>query len=125
MAVKQTEQMIQKAILDYLEHVCTQKIYFFRAGSGAMKTEHGRYFKTGKPGTPDIVLCLHCRTKTDNIIGIFLGIEVKTSTGRQSQPQKKAEKEIKAAGGEYYIVRSVTDVKNAINKTREKVYSMQ
>jgi len=70
-----------------------------------MKTEQGRYFKTGKPGCPDICVCSG---------GEFIGLEVKTKTGRQSQTQKKAEQEIGQAGGKYYIVRSISDVKEIL-----------
>jgi len=42
--MKETE--IQKSILEYLAY--QKNIYFFRAGSGAIRTEQGGYFKTGK-----------------------------------------------------------------------------
>ncbi len=100
--VKHTEAMIQKSIIDLLTwKEKTEDIYWFRAGSGAMKLESGRYFKTGRPGVPDIC-CLKEK---------FYGLEIKTATGRQSQNQKQAEADIKAAGGLYFIVRSVSDVK--------------
>lgn len=99
------ESVIQKGILDYLTlYAKTNPIYFFRAGAGAVKTMQGRYFKTGRAGLPDIVV----------IKDKFIGLEVKTKTGRQSQNQKQAEKDIKAAGGEYYIVRSIADVKEIL-----------
>lgn len=104
--MKITEAMIQRAIMDYLDIVAKQKpIYHFRAGAGAMKTEQGRYFKTGRAGLPDVVVLLG---------GRWIGLEVKTATGRQSTAQKNAENYIKDAGGEYYIVRSVSDVKSII-----------
>jgi len=100
------ESVIQRGILDYLELLSrTIPVYYFRAGAGAMKTAQGRFFKTGRPGLPDIVCC-H--------MGKIIGLEVKTKTGRQSQSQKKAEQEIKAAGGEYHVVRSVADVKEIL-----------
>jgi len=101
--MKHTEKMIQKACLDYLEYYAkTHDIYFFRAGSGAVKTQQGRYFKTGKKGCPDICGCVH---------GIFTGWEIKSAIGRQSADQKTAEKEIKKAGGNYFIIRSLKDLK--------------
>ena len=103
---KITEAMIQRSIMDYLAIVSKQQsLYYFRAGAGAMKTEAGRYFKTGRPGLPDIVVLYS---------GKFIGLEVKTPTGRQSTAQKNAENYIKDAGGEYHIVRSVTDVKRIV-----------
>jgi hypothetical protein len=100
---KITEAMIQRAILDYLEwYGKSHKIYAFRSAAGMVKTEQGRMFKTGRPGTPDISVCYK---------GMYWGIEVKTATGRQSASQKKAEKEILAAGGRYELVRSLDDTK--------------
>ena len=98
------ESIIQKGILDYLGlYSKTHPIYFFRAGSGAVKTQQGRYFKTGVPGLPDIIVC--------GSLGQFIGLEVKNEKGRQSQNQKQAEKDINAVGGEYHIVRSIADAK--------------
>ena len=100
------ESTIQKGIMDYLELFSrTNPIYYFRAGAGAMKTAQGRFFKTGRPGLSDIVVLY---------LGRFIGLEVKTKTGRQSQAQKQAEVDILAAGGEYYIVRSIADVRKVL-----------
>jgi len=100
------ESVIQKGIMDYLElYSRTKTIYFFRAGSGMIKTQAGGYFKTGRAGVSDIVALVK---------GKFIGLEVKTKTGRQSQNQKQAEIDIKLAGGEYYIVRSIADVKEIL-----------
>ena len=100
------ESTIQRGILDYLELFSrTNPVYYFRAGAGAVKTQQGRFFKTGKSGLSDIVVCY---------LGRLIGLEVKTKTGRQSQNQKKAEQEIKDAGGEYHIVRSIADVKRIL-----------
>ena len=100
------ESTIQRGILDYLELFSrTNTIYFFRAGSGAFKTSAGRYFKTGVKGLPDIIALY---------AGRFIGLEVKTPKGRQSIDQKKAEDSILRSGGEYHIVRSISDVKEIL-----------
>lgn len=102
-----TETQIQRAICELLQYLENQgKLYFFRSGSGAIKTESGNYFKTGKVGCPDITLCM---------AGRFIGLEVKTEKGRQTDSQKDAQKRIEKAGGIYYIVRSVRDVENIID----------
>jgi len=98
------EKIIQKAILQYLAYI--KDLYFFRAGSGAIKTEKGGYFKSGKKGCPDIICCYK---------GKFIGLEVKNEKGKISEYQKQAERDISKAGGEYYIVRSVDDVIKIIN----------
>lgn len=101
---KITEAMLQQAILEWLKHV--RGAYFFRSGAGQVRLDSGRFFKTGRPGCPDITACFN---------GRFIGLEVKTRTGRQSALQKKAEREIIAAGGEYHIVRCMNDVKKIIS----------
>lgn len=97
------ESQIQKAILDYLSYL--PNIYFFRSGSGAIKTEKGKYFKTGKKGCPDIIVCKN---------GKFIGIEVKTEKGKLSPAQIKAREEIIKAGGIYLIAKSIDDVRKII-----------
>jgi len=100
------ESVLQKGIMEYLGwREDALRLYWFRAGSGAMKLESGRYFKTGRPGVPDIVVIMK---------GRFIGLEVKTPKGRQSEAQEKAQNQIQRAGGEYYIVRSISDVKEIL-----------
>jgi len=119
------ESVIQKGILDYLElYGRSNPCYWFRAGSGAVKTQQGRFFRSGKPGCPDIVLCLTCKNSRGIYIGVFVGMEVKTDKGRQSKTQKDAEKNIISAGGYYYIIRSISDAKKAIKEIREKVFKL-
>lgn len=100
--MKTTESAIQKSVLDYLGWISRHmEIYYFRSASGAVNTAQGRYFKTGKPGTPDISLVWH---------GRYYGLEVKTAKGKQTAKQKQAQAEIEAAGGRYVIVRKSEDV---------------
>lgn len=99
-----TEQEIKKQILDFLGY--QKDVYFFRLGSGLIKTEQGRYFKTGTAGCPDIVALKN---------GRFIGLEVKTEKGKLSEAQEEAKKKIIKCGGEYHIVRSIEDVKYAIS----------
>jgi len=119
------ESVIQRAVMDYLQWFSnSHKLYFFRSGAGNIKTEQGHYFKTGKPGCPDITLCLQCSTRSDIIVGTFVAFEIKSATGRQSALQKQAEKEITKAGGFYYLIRSISDAKEAIQKTIETMRNM-
>jgi hypothetical protein len=95
-----TEVILQRAVLDYLNY--RKDLYFFRSAAGQVKTESGRMFRTGKPGVPDISVIWQ---------GQYYGLEVKTDIGRQSDVQKRAQLDIEAAGGKYYIVRNMDDVK--------------
>lgn len=105
-----SENQIQKSIIDYLSY--KKNIYFFRAGSGAIKTEKGNFFKSGKAGCPDIVMSYY---------GQFVGLEVKTQTGKQRDTQIEAEKQIKKSGGFYYIVRSIDDVIASLKDVDDKL----
>ena len=94
------ESDIQSAICEYLAH---KGEFFWRQNSGGMYRE-GRFFSTpkwGKNGVPDILIVKD---------GWFIGLEVKTPKGRQNEAQKLFEKEVKEAGGEYHVVRSIEDV---------------
>jgi len=106
MSAKISEAMIQKGVLDFLELFSrTKPVYYFRAGAGAVKTEQGRFFKTGRAGLPDIIVLY---------MGRMIGLEVKTATGKQSQGQKQAQEDIVNAGGEYHVIRSIADVKKVL-----------
>jgi hypothetical protein len=97
---KISEAIIQKVVLDYLNY--RKDLYFFRSAAGQVKTESGRMFRTGRPGVPDISVIWR---------GQYYGLEVKTDTGRQSDVQRRAQVDIEAAGGKYYIVRNMDELK--------------
>lgn len=102
------EKPIQKEILDFLEGMETlakKPIYYFRSGAGAFKTEGG-YFKTGRAWTPDVTLVVN---------GKFIGLEVKAPGKKQSAKQKEVEALITKAGGKYYVVYSVLQVKTILS----------
>src|SRR5690606_35669338 len=94
---------IQTAICDYLAF---QKHFFWRQNVIPAMNANGtmrRLPKYVKTGVPDIIVVKD---------GFFIGLEVKRKGGVQSANQKEFEKGIKEAGGEYYVVRSIDDVKN-------------
>jgi hypothetical protein len=78
---------------------------FWRNNTGQATAQGGRVIRFGLPGSPDI-LGVHR--------GQAVGIEVKTSTGRQSQQQLRFQVAFEAAGGTYIIVRSVPDALDAL-----------
>lgn len=102
------ESQIQKSIVDYLQYLENQKkLWFTRTGSGCIQTKSGGWFKTGKPGCPDIIICID---------GLFCACEIKAPKGKQSPVQKEAQKAIEWAGGHYYVVRSVLDVEYVLKE---------
>lgn len=98
MKLKTLEKDIQKAILQYLK---AKRIFHYRQNSGAFKTENGFMRTASVNGLPDIVAIKE---------GIYIGLEVKTQNGRQSDAQRGIQDEITKAGGFYFVVRSVEDV---------------
>lgn len=99
------------------------EVYFFRNNSfsGRIQRYDGStgFIKNSKRGTPDIVACFRRRIVENerevfpgagmaeiNYYGIFVGLELKTMTGRQSPEQKLAQAAIESAGGQYHVVRT-------------------
>lgn len=89
------EKLVQDAVIKYLT---LKKHCFWRNNSGALKTEYGGFVRFGAVGSPDI-----CVIKD----GFFIGLEIKSATGKQSEGQKAFEKMLKEAGAEYHIIKSV------------------
>lgn len=101
-----SETQIQKDIIEYLEELQynKKKCYVIRVNSG-YAIMAGRVIKLAPEGTPDIIVCYK---------GKFIGLEVKSSTGKQRVKQKEAQDFIESAKGQYYIVRSLQAVKKII-----------
>lgn len=77
----------------------------WRQNVGKFKLETGRMISFGVPGCPDIIGCFR---------GRFIGIEVKTPAGRQSDQQKHFQAAVERAGGIYILARSVADAVSAL-----------
>ena len=67
--------------------------------------EHGGMY--GTAGIPDIIACID---------GRFFGFEVKTETGKPTALQEAMIRKINDAGGTSLVVRSVADVKAALQR---------
>ncbi len=96
--MKETD--IQLAVCDYLAY----KGYFFWRQNVVPVYQDGRFYslpKYSKRGIPDIILIKD---------GKFIGLEVKTPKGRQSENQKLFEEQSKDAGAEYHLIRSLDDL---------------
>lgn len=84
-----------KLIFEYLKTV---------PGCFAWKEHGGMY---GTAGIPDIIACIG---------GHFFGFEVKTEVGRPTKLQEATIRKILKAGGTALVVRSVEEVKAAIEQ---------
>ncbi len=103
---KELEKDIQFACCEYL----TLKRYFFwrQNTTPVFRQDRNRFIampKFSMRGVPDIIIVLN---------GKFIGIEVKTKKGVQSDNQKEFQQNLESAGGEYYIVRSVSELQEIL-----------
>lgn len=103
--LKEKESDIQNTICEYLE--MRRRCFWRQNNIPAFDRKEGGGFsmrrlpKYTPKGLPDI-----------NVIagGQYIGLEVKTSIGKQSKEQKEFELLVKSHGGRYHVVRSVEDV---------------
>lgn len=77
----------------------------WRNNTGALPDRSGRVIRYGLPGSPDILACYR---------GRFVGIEVKTVTGKQRTAQINFQRAFEGSGGLYILARSPADVFAAI-----------
>lgn len=116
-----SEKQIQKEVIHFLQFLENQgTLYFLRTQSGMVKIrgeygEDDRFFKTGKIGCPDIVVCWNPKGR-NSCKGKFIGIEIKTATGKITERQREAQERIERAGGIYLEIRDV----NQLQWLREK-----
>lgn len=97
-----SEKSIQNAIL-----VAVTRLpggFFWRANSALAQIE-GRPIRVNIPGCADIIGAYH---------GRFIGIEVKTPTGRQSDAQRRFQAAVTRGGGVYVLARSVDEALSAL-----------
>lgn len=110
--MKETE--IQNSILDYLDWNCIfyQRTNNIPAPLGGGRKGFRSMPKGSKKGFPDIVAIVN---------GYFVGLEVKNEKGKASVHQLEMKKQVENAGGYYFIVRSIEDVKKAIQAVRNGI----
>lgn len=100
---KKPEAAIQASILRYLK---SAGLLHWRQNSGTLVM--GKYRITlGMKGLPDIIVVI----PPD---GRFLGLEVKSETGKWRPAQKEFAAKLESSGGRYEIVRSLKDAKDVI-----------
>lgn len=99
---KLKEKDVQKAILDWL---FWNKIFHYRNNTGAFVDSNKHFYRFGELGSPDIIAVKD---------GVFIGIEVKGTGGKQSEYQKQFEERLTKAGGKYILAYSLDDVEDLI-----------
>ena len=126
------ESEIQRVILDYLQiQENMGKLMFQRSNSLNVATKDGHYIKTGKKGSPDILVWMSGRyyrginqddfPKLKKFIRT-IALEVKSETGKQTPEQIEWQKQFEKFGGEYFIVRDVDSVLRILSYGDLKYY---
>ena len=100
-AVKIREADVLRSCLEYLR---LRGHFVWRENTG-QATAGGRRIRFGILGCADIIGIAKN--------GKFIAVECKSSTGRQSEEQKKFEHDCVSNGGLYVLARSVDDLKEA------------
>ena len=77
----------------------------WRNNTGALKDINGRLVRFGAKGSPDVLVIA---------AGRFIGIELKTRTGRQRPDQVTWKRACEAAGGVYVLARDVETALGAV-----------
>jgi hypothetical protein len=109
--IAETEKDIQKKIMIHLTYLeIQQKLWYSRINSGTF-SRGGRHIAGAKKGTPDIIVAL--------ANSIFLGIEIKTKTGKTKDSQIDLEQRYKNLKINYIKVRSFEDFITQLQKYLE------
>lgn len=112
MSFKTPESTVELAICMALEARGYRVVKVPRAGyyDAVRKTFRKHANKWALNGFPDLVV-FH-----KNLNGRFLGLEVKSEKGRQSDAQKQMQEIITSSGGFYFLIRNVEDAFEALKQ---------
>ena len=115
---RETEAQIQKAIMQWggYKRILMHRINVI--GTPLHKDGLTVYRPSTNKGMADI----HATLIVEGI-PVSVWLEVKTKKGKLSPNQKAFQESIEAAGGFYYVVRSIDDVDLAIQQTRLDVFT--
>ena len=115
--MKETEAHIQKAIMQWgaVKRILMHRINVI--GTPLHKDGLTVYRPSTNKGMADI----HATLLVEGI-PVSVWLEVKTKKGKLSANQKAFQESIEAAGGFYYVVRSIDDVDLVIQQTRLNVW---
>lgn len=107
MGKRTPEGVVKKAIMEWLSYQSNCSV-FPVATTGLYDPVQKRFRKSaGRPGTPDILVCWN---------GKFVGIEVKSATGKPTANQVKVGTDIQNCGGTWIVAKCIEDVAAALLK---------
>lgn len=113
------EDKLQIACVQWFSYQYTDYIPFLHHspnGGWRTKAEAGRFKAMGtRAGFPDLLLW------HPNRFYPFMGIELKTPSGRQSAEQKEMQKRFEGIGASYVIVRTLEDFIDVVTSYMEAI----
>ena len=113
--MKETEAQIQKAILQWGTY---KKILMHRINVIGTPV-HKKDGSTGyRPSTNAGMADIHATVVVEDI-PVSVWLEVKTKTGKQSPRQRQFQEAVEAAGGYYFIVRSIDEVDESLRLVKQ------
>ena len=113
--MKETEAQIQKAILQWGTY---KKILMHRINVIGTPV-HKKDGSTGyRPSTNAGMADIHATIMVEDI-PVSVWLEVKTKTGKQSPKQRQFQEAVEAAGGYYFIVRSIDEVDESLRLVKQ------
>ena len=116
--MRETEAQIQKSILQW---AAAKRILMHRINV-IVTPLHKDGLTVYRPPTNKGMADIHATLIVEGI-PVSVWLEVKTKKGKLSANQKAFQESIEAAGGFYYVVRSIDDVDLAIQQTRLDVFT--
>lgn len=98
-------------------------VMIWRQQSGVFRsmTDKDRIVRVGVTGMADSMMIVGVTITPEMIgkrIGVAVGVEFKTETGRQSDAQKRWQKAFEARGGVYRVVRSAADIVQLVENVK-------
>lgn len=115
--MRHLEDQLQKSCIRYFDYKYPQlrnRLHHSPNGGKRNRIEAAKFKAMGtRAGFPDLIL-LH-----PNKFYPFMGIELKTKTGTQSEYQKGYQRTFEEIGARYVVVRSLDDFINEINRYLE------
>ena len=115
--MKETEAQIQKAIMQWGQY---KKVLMHRINVIGTPL-HKNGLTVYRPSTNKGIADIHATVLVEGI-PVSVWLEVKTKRGKLSANQKAFQESVEAAGGFYYVVRSIDDVDLVIQQTRLEVW---
>ena len=113
--MKETEAQIQKAILQWGTY---KKVLMHRINVIGTPV-HKKDGSTGyRPSTNAGMADIHATVMVEDI-PVSVWLEVKTKTGKQSPRQRQFQEAVEAAGGYYFIVRSIDEVDESLRLVKQ------